>query len=104
MRPFRESGGVSTQISTNGGTAARWSGNGREMFYVAVDRRLMVVSIVSTKAGRLEAGAPVALFTLPPDADYEVARDGQRFLANAALSDEGPQPITVLLNRRDAAR
>ncbi len=91
-----------TQISTNGGAAPIWRGDGRELFFVSLDDRLMVARIGAS--GQLETDTPSVLFPLPPGphryltnaAPYAVARDGQRFLINTSV-EEAP-PITVLLN------
>jgi len=90
------------QISTDGGTVPMWRGDGRELFFVSLDDRLMVARIAAS--GQLETDAPSVLFSLPPGphrygtnaAPYAVARDGQRFLINTSV-EEAP-PITVLLN------
>ena len=89
--------GNTQQISVNGGTQARWRHDGREVFYVAPDRRLMAVPIrfVSTRNNSaIEVETPVPLFVarvrLRMDArgnspiQYFVSNDGQRFLMLAA--------------------
>ena len=74
---------------------ARWRRDGQELFYVAPDNRLMSVPI--TQSGtNVQAGPPRALFTLATALDYEVAPDGQRFLATGVVSEASP--ITVILN------
>jgi hypothetical protein len=37
-------------------------------------------------------------------AQYEVARDGQRFLMNMPIEEDAPSPITVVLNWMAALR
>jgi Tol biopolymer transport system component len=95
------------QISTNGGSQIRWRRDGRELFYVALDGRLMAVAIgVSSNAQAPEVGTPVALFAPPLGGavqqgdsrhQYMVASDGQRFLV-ATVTEEANTPITVILN------
>ena len=90
------------QISTEGGVAPIWRGDGRELFFLSLDDRMMVARIAA--GGQLETGTASVLFPLPPGphrygtnaAPYAVARDGQRFLINTSV-EEAP-PITVLLN------
>jgi hypothetical protein len=53
------SAGISTGKDAEGG--ARWSRDGRELFYVSADRRLMSVAVRTTPM--LEVGTPVSLFT-----------------------------------------
>jgi hypothetical protein len=100
-----------TRVSTSGGGMARWRGDGREIFYLALDGRLMAVPLrVERGPGAteaLEALPPVPLFktqlgpVLDPDTrqQYMVAPDGERFLLNAIVEDITP-PITVILNWR----
>src|SRR5437879_6973968 len=82
------------QISISGGVQPRWRRDGKELFYVAPDGKLIAVAV---KAGiNFEAGAPEALFQtrifgLGPSAlysqQYDVTGDGQRFLINEDLSE-----------------
>ena len=90
------------QVSTGGGTAPVWRGDGRELFFRSPDDRLMVVRI-SSSGPQIETGTPSVLFALPAgpnragsSAWYAASRDGQRFLVNTFV--EGASPITVLLN------
>jgi len=48
--------GVSTQVSTNGGTTPQWREDGREIFYLGPDNRLMAVPVMLQPNGRVEAG------------------------------------------------
>jgi serine/threonine protein kinase/Tol biopolymer transport system component len=98
------------QISTGGGIQPRWRADGRELFYLSLDGRMMSVSVDSGPGFR--PGIPAPLFPTrifdPYSAEhsiyqrgvwnYDVARDGQRFLI--ATPDSGrPVPTTaVLLN------
>jgi Tol biopolymer transport system component len=93
-----------TQVSTAGGTQVRWSADGREIFFVAPDGKLMAVTFT---AGATPA-APVALFqthlangnnVIGNKAQYAVSRDG-RFLLNTVV--ESPSaPIVVSINWRE---
>jgi eukaryotic-like serine/threonine-protein kinase len=92
------------QISTTGGEQPRWRGDGRELFYLSSDGRMMGVP-VSTGAS-FSSGAPVALFQANPAVPvsylnifgYAVTRDGQRFLINTVMKPEERIPISVVLN------
>ena len=94
-------------VSTNGGTQVRWRPDGRELFYVAFDGRLMAVPIrLASTAEALEVGAPAALFAPPlggglQQADYRhqymVSSDGQRLLIGT-VSEGTHSPIIVILN------
>ena len=97
-------GRARTQVSTAGGTQVRWSGDGREIFYVAPDGKMMAVS-VAFGAASPDVKVPVPLFqthlatgtnVLGIKPQYAVSRDG-RFLLNTAL--ESPSaPIVVWVN------
>jgi hypothetical protein len=78
-----------------GGTVPRWGHNGRELFYLAPDRRLMVVS-VTQRVSTLETGPPRALFSLTTTSGYEPSPDGRRFLVTAVVSEASP--ISIILN------
>jgi eukaryotic-like serine/threonine-protein kinase len=60
VAPFPGAGGK-WQVSTAGGAAPRWRGDGRELFYMAADNRIMSAEI-APKGGRLEIGAVQPLF------------------------------------------
>jgi hypothetical protein len=91
------------RISTHGGTEPFWRRDGKELFYLAPDRRLMAVS-VDAGPSRFDAGRPQPLFEIPPEQvgtmrhHYVVTADGQRFLL-ATIAEESFSPaITVVLN------
>jgi Tol biopolymer transport system component len=90
------------QISNHGGAQARWRPDGKELFYIALDKKLMAVSI-DTAHGKLQAGVPHILFQTRIIAprivlfQYAISRDGKRFFINS-LPSVGTTPITVLLN------
>ena len=93
-----------TQVSTTGGTQVRWSADGREVFYVAPDGRMMAVRL--TLSGTTpKVDLPVPLFqthlatgtnVLGYKPQYAVARDG-RFLLNTAI-ESASSPIVVSVN------
>ena len=95
--------GPKARVSINGGTQVRWRSNGKEMFYIAPDERLMVVDI-DLAAGAAGVGTPAPLFTmrLAPirsisRQQYVVAPDGQRFLISS-VEESATSPITLILN------
>jgi serine/threonine protein kinase/Tol biopolymer transport system component len=67
------------RISTSGAGLPRWRHDGKELFYVSSERKMMSVPV---KAGeKFDFGAPTPLFTVDPTGvDYDVSPDGQRFL------------------------
>jgi serine/threonine protein kinase len=93
-----------TQVSTAGGTQVRWSTDGKEIFYLAPDGKLMAAS-VALGGATPDVELPVALFqtylatgtnVVGNKPQYAVSRDG-RFLLNTAV--ESPSaPIVVAFN------
>ena len=104
-RPFL-SPGESVPVSTSGGIHARWSPDGKELFYVAQDGKLMTASI-TVKGATLEADMPMPLFQtriVGGGADFtgfgqqdHVDPDG-RFLINVESESPASAPITLILN------
>jgi eukaryotic-like serine/threonine-protein kinase len=104
--------GAESQVSVRGGAQARWAPNGKELFYITLDGRLMSVQLKPSPDGQaIEAAAPVPLFTThvggaiqrASGPQYLVAPDGKRFLMNT-LAGEHPSPITVILNWKANSR
>jgi hypothetical protein len=90
VRPY-PSGAGRWQVSDNGGSYPRWSGNGRELFY-RVDGGVMAASIEAI-GDSIRTGKPARLFagtfrggvngvTIGGNnlSDYDVSADGQRFI------------------------
>ena len=107
VQPFPASG-AKWQVSTEGGSQVRWRHDGKELFYIASDQRLMAVSIAVAADGQtLNRGEPVPLFLthvaqgpgIPGTrSQYAVAPDG-RFLMNVPVDEAATAPpITVVVN------
>ncbi len=104
MRSFPSAGGP-IPISTTGGVYPRWSRDGKELYFIAPDAKLMAVSIRTTTTS-VDAGVPTALFqtrrlggganVIGRSHQYDVARDG-RFLINIDAESSAP-PVTLLMN------
>ncbi len=99
VQPFPD-GGRQWQVSTDGGAAPRWRGDGGELYYVAPDDRVMAVAM-ATGPG-LQAGTPAALFRsrirFSLNNQFDVTADGQRFLINEVLVDSSREPMSLILN------
>ena len=103
VQSFPPSGGK-WQLSSNGGVTPRWRSDGRELFYLAPDRKIMSVE-VRTSGTTFDHGSAKPLFQVTVDAvtttatnRYDVSADGQRFLVNASVEDARSVPITVVVN------
>ncbi len=103
VSPFPSANGK-WQVSSAGGQEPRWRKDGKELFYVSPDGRMMTVE-VTTDAG-FKAGSPVALFqthrrqtvSAQDVFSYDVSGDGQRFLILTKLDETNAAPLSVLLN------
>jgi dipeptidyl aminopeptidase/acylaminoacyl peptidase len=90
------------QVSLNGGTEPMWRADGKELFFIGLDRGLMAVDI--SLAPVVEIGVPKKLFSAPVQRSfatrnrYVVTNDGQRFLLVSLLNRGRVEPTTVILN------
>ena len=84
-------------ISTAGGSRPSWSADGRELFFVSPDDRLMSLAFSFTGSG-VQAGEPQQLLHLSPGAVYEASPDGRRFLVQHPVEESTPDAINVVLN------
>jgi Tol biopolymer transport system component len=91
------------QVSTGGGIQPRWRADGKELYFLAPEGKLMAASI-TTSGATFAAETPVPLFpvTVPPvlganKHQYAVSRDG-RFLINQFVEASTMTPITLILN------
>jgi dipeptidyl aminopeptidase/acylaminoacyl peptidase len=103
VRPFPDPSGGQSKVSTDGGSFARWSQNGRELYYLSPAGALMAVP-VNIAADVFSHGAAHELFRTRIAATemadlvhpYDVSAD-DRFLMRVP-GEEEVAPITVLLN------
>jgi dipeptidyl aminopeptidase/acylaminoacyl peptidase len=85
-------------VSRGGGWAPRWSGDGKELFFLSLDSTVMAATIDPTTG--VATGAPRALFPTGlrrgfQRRPYDVTTDGQRFLVPTM---QPPEPFRVVLN------
>jgi len=83
-------GSARFQVSAGGGGQPRWRGDGKELYYLTVQGKMMVVAVKGA-GDNFEYETPKALFEAralagapgsgPQGYFYDVTRDGQRFLA-----------------------
>ena len=89
-------------VSTQGGVNPSWRRDGKELFYLALDQKLMAVEV--KPGSTFQAGVPWALFQTRVSGEvgsskhYTVTKDGQRFLVNMPVEGATSNPITVVLN------
>ena len=100
------------QVSTGGGSQPRWRNDGKELFYIAADAKLMAAPIGCVAAGARRdvrnararcfrhgspSGAGISLTGWQSRALYAVAADG-RFLMNVMIEADHQSPITLVQN------
>jgi Tol biopolymer transport system component len=84
------------QISTSGGIAPCWRRDGRELYYLSSDGKLMAVDV---KPGpSFQAGAPHALFETHGAGQFAAAADGRKFLLTIPAERTAEEPVHVMLN------
>ena len=94
--------GKKLRVSTSGGAQPMWSKDGRELYYLSPDRKLMAASI-QISSSSLEILDRQVLFGAPQVIDetnrrqYAVLDNGERFIFNTPL-ENNPRSITVIKN------
>ena len=103
VHTFPDPNGGKWTISAEGGVEPKWSRNGRELYYLAFDGKLMSVAI---NGPTFSAGRPTPLFQTPlpvapgsptRDRRYDVASDG-RFLIVTPGERGAFAPFTIVVN------
>lgn len=88
------------QVSRSGGTAARWRGDGAELYFVTLNDSMVVVS-VNTSSARPTIGESSSLFATPPMGSrthrYAVSPDGSTFYLISSVSDETNSELEVVV-------
>jgi len=91
--------GAKYQVSTAGGREARWSHDGKEIFYLTGDK--MMAAAVKSDATHFEIASVRPLFDIriPPDpvGVYDVSRDG-RFLITTPEQQSASDTLTLVVN------
>ena len=92
------------QVSNGGGEQPRWRADGKELFYLSADGKMMAAPV--KEGANFDAGTPVALFqanarelvATSEQMMYDVSTDGQRFLVNTQVKNPEARPMSVVLN------
>jgi serine/threonine protein kinase len=88
-------------VSNGGGLQPLWSRDGKEIFYAALDGRLMTVPV--SAGSTFSSGTPQPLFQTSlrlnnASRQYTASADGQRFLMVVPAQDVDSENFRVLLN------
>jgi Tol biopolymer transport system component len=89
-------------VSAGGGLQPRWSGDGRELIYVAPDGSLMVADVrfepsFGSGAPRILFHAQAGLAGSSTKFRWSLTRDGKRFLLVSLATGVASEPATVVL-------
>ncbi|MCI0444806.1 serine/threonine-protein kinase [bacterium] len=106
VRSFPIDAGGKWQLSFESGQQPRWRKDGKELFYLTVDKKLMAVEVESRDS--FQVGASKLLFqteahpnlnvALWNSRQYFPADNGKRFLINSTVDSPSERQITILLN------
>jgi eukaryotic-like serine/threonine-protein kinase len=96
--------GTSKWQVSRGGGEPRWRRDGKELFYLSADGKMMAAPV--RLGTSFEAGAPVVLFQThlrqPISAQdvfsFDVTGDGQKFLINTRVDEPNAAPLSIVLN------
>jgi serine/threonine-protein kinase len=104
VSPFRDAASSRTLLTPEGGSQPIWAHDGRTLFYMALDGRLM--SVATGLRDTLEIGPPVpvvatayygGLTILSRSGTYDVAGDGRRFVMIKDADDESAKPRSQIV-------
>jgi serine/threonine protein kinase len=90
------------RVSEHGGRQPHWSHDGREIFYLGADGKVMVAA-VSVKGDEVRLATPKALFSHPPllptyaGYQYDVNPTGDRFVFTASGTGKHLPPVRVVV-------
>jgi Tol biopolymer transport system component/DNA-binding winged helix-turn-helix (wHTH) protein len=92
------------QVSSGGGRQPRWRADGKELFYLSMEKKMMSVSV--SKTDPLLFGSPLVLFQTrahdpvagSESLSYDVSPDGKQFLINTELPQEPAVSVDIVLH------
>ena len=107
VRPFSPDGNATGQwmVSVDGGVQPRWSRDGKELFFISTDSKLMSVPVNMT-GGTFHSLTARPMFPVQISGGgansfahrWDVAPDGQKFLFTVVAAATSSAPVTVVLN------
>jgi Tol biopolymer transport system component len=102
VRGFMPPGGK-WRVSSDGGSSAVWRSDGKELFYISADSKVMSVAL--RPGASFDGAAATALFQIPGDmldvgivTQYDVSPDGGSFVMNLDTPTEGHRLLTLVTN------
>ena len=90
------------EVSTGGGALPRWRRDGRELFYISTDNKIMSAEITEQESSLL-IGKVQSLFRVNPvpfagGSNYDVTRDGKKFVVASLAASQVSEPLTLIVN------
>ena len=95
LRPYPGPGGR-WQVSTAGGFSPSWRRDGREIYYISNDTKLMTAEI-AVKNSTVEVSSAHPLFEMR-GVNYDVMADGKRFILIVPVETQSASPLTLVVN------
>jgi dipeptidyl aminopeptidase/acylaminoacyl peptidase len=102
VRGFMPAGGK-WRVSSDGGYSPVWRPDGKELFFISADGKVMSVAL--RPGATFDGAAATPLFRIPGDildlsvvTQYDVSPDGQRFLMNLDTPAKEQRMITLITN------
>lgn len=101
VTPFLHGGGK-WQVSTGGGSCPRWRADGRELFYMSLENKIMSAEIsVQTSSvviGKVQPVFQANPVPFAPECMYDVSADGKKIVVVTLAVEQGSQPLTLVVN------
>ena len=90
------------EVSAAGGVQPRWRWDGRELFYISTDNKIMSAEITE-QGSSLLIGKVRSLFQVNPvpfagGSNYDVTGDGKKFVVASLAASQGSEPLTLVVN------
>ena len=90
------------EVSSAGGVQPRWRRDGRELFYISTDNKIMSAEITE-QGSSLLIGEVQSLFQVNPvpfagGSNYDVTGDGKKFVVASLAASQVSEPLTLVVN------
>ena len=85
------------QISVNGGCQPIWRKDGKELFFLSLDGKLMAADVQAPHVGVPHALFQIPSTVVPVNVEYALSGDGKKFLLREPVDDNNDS-IGVVLN------
>ena len=98
--PFLQGSGKCL-VSTAGGHFPLWRRDGKELFYISLDNKIVFAEIAAQSTS-LVIGKVTPLFQANPVSSngwpYNISSDGRKFVVDTQADDQTSEPLTLVVN------